>query len=263
MNNIIKKCNKIIEENNQAYSTYKTNNKCLNCVRDSYKPNGNDKYDCLIKLAHYTIYYGISYVSEIYYFLKKSQILEKIINNKKDIKVLSLGCGFMPDLIAMDKYKNDMWIKDIEIDYQGYDIEALWEEIALCPQCLLIKDVVNDNFDCTDVDIIFVNKLFSTLKRNELHMYFLCNFKNQLEDLPIGSFIVYNDVNNENEGRDIFNKCISNKSYKLIQKFYTQGYTQEYTKLDMEFICDFQTDLYTKIKDYPNKTVFFLYQKVK
>lgn len=263
MNNIIKKCNKIIEENIQIYDTYKDNNKCLDCVRDSYKPNGNDKYDCLIKLAHYTIYYSISYVSEIYYFLKKSQILEKIINNKKDIKVLSLGCGFMPDLIAIDKYKNDMWLEGIEIYYQGYDIEALWEEIALCPQCLGVKDVVNDNFDCTDVDIIFVNKLFSTLKRNELHMDFLCNFKNQLEDLPIGSFIVYNDVNHEKEGRDIFNKCVSNKSYELVQKFYTKGFNNGYKELEVNFICDFPNDSQIKPKDYLNETVFFLYQKVK
>lgn len=263
MNNIIKKCNKIIEENNQEYSTYKNNNKCLDCVRDSYKPNGNDTYDCLIKLAHYTIYYGISYVSEIYYFLKKSQILEKIINNKKDIKVLSLGCGFMPDLIAIDKYKNDMWLKGIEIYYQGYDIEALWKEITLCPQCLEIKDLVNDNFNCKDIDIIFINKLFSTLKRNDLHMDFLYNFKNQLEDLPIGSFIVYNDVNHKKEGRDIFNKCVSNKSYELVQKFYTEGFNDDYKKLEVGFICDLPDNLEIEPKNYLNKTVFFLYKKVK
>lgn len=263
MNNVIKKCNKIIEENIQIYDTYKDNNKCLECVKDSFKGNGNDKYDCLVKLAHYTIYYGISYISEIYYLLKRSQILEKVIKNKKYINISSLGCGFMPDLIAIDKYINDMWLKDIKIGYQGYDIEALWKEITLCPQCLEIKDLVNDNFDCTDIDIIFVNKLFSTLKRNELHMDFLCNFKNQLEDLPIGSFIVYNDVNNVNEGRDIFNKCITNRSYELVQKFKTEdGFNDNYMELNMQFICDFPTALHISSKDYQNKTVFFVYKKV-
>lgn len=261
MNNILKKCNKIIEENIQTYDTYKDNNKCLACLQYNYNPSGNDKYDCLVKVAYYSIFYGRLYVSEIYYFLKRSQILEKIMNNKKDIKVLSLGCGFMPDLIAIDKYKNDMWLKDVEIGYQGYDIEALWKEIVLCPQCFEIKDVVNDSFDCTDVDIVFINKLFSSLNSDLEKTLFLENFISATNNLPANSLIIFND-RSEFALIDKFRKAIPKSLFDLIGKYYIESSCCSRETDFVEISFDY-TALNNNEKVNKNKTTFLVFKKVK
>lgn len=259
MNNILKKCNKIIEENIQTYDTYKDNNKCLACLQYNYNPNGNDKYDCLVKVAYYSIFYGRLYVSEIYYFLKKSQILDKIMNNKKDIKVLSLGCGFMPDLTAIDKYKNDMWLKDVEIGYQGYDIEALWKEIALCSQCFEIKDVVNDSFDCTDVDIVFINKLFSSLNSDLEKTLFLENFTSTINNLPANSLIIFND-RSEFTLIDKFRKAIPESLFDLIGKYYIESSCcsreTDFVEISFDYVATNNHEKETK-----NKTTFLVFKK--
>ena len=259
MNNILKKCNKIIEENIQTYDTYKDNNKCLACLQYNYNPSGNDKYDCLVKVAYYSIFYGRLYVSEIYYFLKKSQILEKIMNNKKDIKVLSLGCGFMPDLIAIDKYKNDMWLKDVEIGYQGYDIEALWKEIVLCPQCFEIKDVVNDSFDCTDVDIVFINKLFSSLNSDLEKTLFLENFISATNNLPANSLIIFND-RSEFALIDKFRNAIPESLFDLIGKYYIESSCcpreTDFVEISFDYVATNNHEKETK-----NKTTFLVFKK--
>ena len=259
MNNILKKCNKIIEENIQTYDTYKDNNKCLACLQYNYNPSGNDKYDCLVKVAYYSIFYGRLYVSEIYYFLKRSQILEKIMNNKKDIKVLSLGCGFMPDLIAIDKYKNDMWLKDVEIGYQGYDIEALWKEIVLCPQCFEIKDVVNDSFDCTDVDIVFINKLFSSLNSDLEKTLFLENFTSTINNLPATSLIIFND-RSEFALIDKFRNAIPESLFDLIGKYYIESSCcpreTDFVEISFDYVATNNHEKETK-----NKTTFLVFKK--
>jgi len=259
MNNILKKCNKIIEENIQTYDTYKDNNKCLACLQYNYNPSGNDKYDCLVKVAYYSIFYGRLYVSEIYYFLKRSQILEKIMNNKKDIKVLSLGCGFMPDLIAIDKYKNDMWLKDVEIGYQGYDIEALWKEIVLCPQYFEIKDVVNDSFDCTDVDIVFINKLFSSLNSDLEKTLFLENFISATNNLPANSLIIFND-RSEFALIDKFRKAIPENLFDLIGKYYIESSCcsreTDFVEISFDYVATNNNEKETK-----NKTTFLVFKK--
>ena len=259
MNNILKKCNKIIEENIQTYDTYKDNNKCLACLQYNYNPSGNDKYDCLVKVAYYSIFYGRLYVSEIYYFLKRSQILEKIMNKKKDIKVLSLGCGFMPDLIAIDKYKNDMWLKDVEIGYQGYDIEALWKEIVLCPQCFEIKDVVNDSFDCTDVDIVFINKLFSSLNSDLEKTLFLENFISATNNLPANSLIIFND-RSEFALIDKFRKAIPENLFDLIGKYYIESSCcsreTDFVEISFDYVATNNNEKETK-----NKTTFLVFKK--
>ena len=261
MNNILKKCNKIIEENIQTYDTYKDNNKCLACLQYNYNPSGNDKYDCLVKVAYYSIFYGRLYVSEIYYFLKRSQILEKIMNNKKDIKVLSLGCGFMPDLIAIDKYKNDMWLKDVEIGYQGYDIEPLWKEIVLCLQCFEIKDVVNDSFDCTDVDIVFINKLFSSLNSDLEKTLFLENFISATNNLPANSLIIFND-RSEFALIDKFRNAIPESLFDLIGKYYIESSCcpreTDFVEISFDYVATNNHEKETK-----NKTTFLVFKKVK
>ena len=181
------------------------------------------------------------------------------MNNKKDIKVLSLGCGFMPDLIAIDKYKNDMWLKDVEIGYQGYDIEALWKEIVLCPQYFEIKDVVNDSFDCTDVDIVFINKLFSSLNSDLEKTLFLENFISATNNLPANSLIIFND-RSEFALIDKFRKAIPENLFDLIGKYYIESSCcsreTDFVEISFDYVATNNNEKETK-----NKTTFLVFKK--
>lgn len=73
--------------------------------------------------------YGPAYASEIYHYLAQSQILENNFNGHS-LNVISLGCGFSPDLIALLKYINDRGLI-ITVRYLGLDNEALWNSLRI------------------------------------------------------------------------------------------------------------------------------------
>lgn len=267
MTNILNRCAEIIQETEEKYDNYAEKKMCLPCVKNSFRDSGNDTYSCLEKLAHYTIYYGPMYVSEIYHFLRESHIIENnFLKLDRPINIISLGCGFGPDNIALHKHKKDKWL-DVEFNYKGYDIEPLWGNIssAVMHNFPEIKNIVEDDIDCSEADIIFMNKVFSTLKKNDLHDSFLDNFQSQLDDYPIGSLIVYNDINHINEGRDIFKNFMQRNSFEIIGKYFfdNSGYNDNYTVLESsENVCEIPHGLPCESKTIPAQLVFIVYQKV-
>ena len=123
-----------------------------------------------------------------------------------------------------------------------------------------------------NVDIIYVNKLFSTLKNHNLEDDFFTRFKEDLETLPTDSYIVFNDINYQNMGRDKFNNFITKEGFSVIGKYFFNidgAYTGNYTSIPTNInICNIPDDLSDVLNDHsfepkttPNKTVFFLYQK--
>jgi len=267
MTNILNRCAEIIQKTEEKCDNFEEKESCLSCVQNSFRTLNNDDYDCLKKLAHYTIYYGPIYVSEIYHFLRESQIIESnFLELDKPINVISLGCGFAPDNIALHKHNKDKWL-DLEFNYKGYDIEPLWGKIssAVMQNVPEIKNIVEDEFDCSKVDIIFMNKVFSTLKNNGFHNDFLSNFKSQLVDFPTGSLIVYNDINHYNEGRDIFKKFMYQNSFRVVSKYFfnNSAYNDNYTILkSSENVCEIPDGLPCESKMTPAQLVFIVYQKV-
>lgn len=267
MTNILNKCAEIIQYSEEKCDDFEEKESCLSCVKESYRTLENDNYDCLEKLAYYAIYYGPMYVSEIYHFLRESQIIENnFLELDRPINIISLGCGFGPDNIALHKHCKDKWL-DLEYDYKGYDIEPLWREIssAVMQNVPELKNIVVDDFDCSEADIIFMNKVFSTLKNNGFHDDFLSNFETQLDDFPIGSLIVYNDINHFNEGRDIFNNFMQRNSFEIIGKYFfdNSSYNDNYTVLkSSENICEIPHGLPCESKTIPAQLVFIVYQKV-
>ncbi len=267
MTNILNKCAEIIEKSEEKCDDFEEKESCLSCVQKNFRTLKNDNYDCLKKLAYYTIYYGPMYVSEIYHFLRESQIIENnFLGLERPINIMSLGCGFGSDNIALHKHCEDKWL-DVKYNYKGYDIEPLWEKIssAVMQNVPELKDIVKDDFDCSKVDIIFMNKVFSTLKNNELHEDFLGNFRDQLDDFPIGSLIVYNDINHVNEGRDIFKTFMLQNSFRIIGKycFNNSSYNDNYTILESsENVCEISYGLPCESKTIPTQLVFIVYQKV-
>lgn len=267
MTNILNRCAEIIEKSEEKCDDFEEKQSCLSCVKESFRTLENDDYNCLEKLAHYTIYYGPMYVSEIYHFLRESQIIENnFLELDRPINVISLGCGFGPDNVALHKHRKDKCL-DVEIYYKGYDIEPLWGNIssAVMHNVPEVKNIVEDDFDCSEADIIFMNKVFSTLKNNSFHTDFLNNFESQLDDFPIGSLIVYNDINHVNEGRDIFKNFMQRNSFEIIGKYFfdNSGYNDNYTVLQSsENVCETPHGLPCESKTIPAQLVFIVYQKV-
>lgn len=236
---------------------------CLECTQKNFRISNNDTYDCLKKLCTYTMYYGPIYINEIYSFLKESKIIENnFLELNRPINVMSLGCGFAPDDIALHKYINTYLVgKNVHFNYEGYDIEPLWNFITQTDAKPITYNVL-DGINLQDINILFINKLFSTLKNLGLHNDFLKILRNALEQLPSGSFVVFNDVNHYERGRDDFDKFMNSNNLKCINKYYFDGYSGDYTYITMDSnICYIIDNPSIKAKEL-NQTIIFLYQKV-
>ncbi len=260
---------------------------CPTCMSNSFYGKNNDTYNCLKKLCYYTINYGPIYVSEIYHFLVQSNFLKSFIGEKRNyiknnqlykfnnstqnnmipiyLNIMSLGCGFGPDDIALDIYRNNHLDFNIVFNYYGYDKEPLWNFVTQTNALPITYDLSNGmNFQ--NIDIIFINKLFSTLKKHNLHTQFLTAFQQALQTLPSSSFVVFNDINHQDMGRDEFDKFAQKNSLQVISKYYfpvDNAYTRGYTKIDStDNIYEIPIGLIHQPKKTVNKTIFFLYQKV-
>jgi len=258
---ILEKCIEIIEKEKNC-DDFEEKGSCLECVKDSFYFQNSDTYNCLKKLVTYTIEYGTMYASEIYHFLGESKLLEKYFDDNKKINILSLGCGFMPDDIALTTYINDNKL-DINYLYKGYDIEPLWNQI--CPsENFETRDILN-GFDCIGIDIIFMNKVFSTLHNHGLSDDFLDTLEDELKNLNSGSFVIFNDINNQDMGRDEFDDFAINNNLEPIGKYFFNRngeYTGNYTVIKNNHnIYEKPDNLPFEPRDVPTKTVFFVYKK--
>lgn len=263
---ILERCIKIIEKEKNC-DDFEEKGSCLKCVKDSFRPPNSDTYNCLKKLATYTIHFGTMYASEIYHFLEQSKLLENHLNNKK-INVLSLGCGVMLDKTALNNYIKNKKM-NINLSYKGYDIEPLWNKINISED-FETKNIV-DGFDCRGVDIIFMNKVFSTLKNNDLSDDFLDTFEKELENLSSGSFVIFNDINSIYMGRDEFHYFTFDNSLECIGRYFFNF--DEHTEDDYIEIKNSHNRYDKHIKqilpdnfpfqplDTPRETIFFLYRK--
>lgn len=284
MIDILQRCNFLytnLMDCEDKHSNEIKENDCYKCTKNNYQHLNNDHYDCLKKLCVYTMFYGTQYVNEIYTFLKTSNFLNQFIQDRRQISicsqtytmdtsssdipvffnVLSLGCGFGPDDIALSKYKDDFLDANVIFNYYGYDKEPLWNYITQTNSKPITYDILQ-GLSFLGFDIVFINKLFSTLKKNRLSSTFLEILRNNLNSLPIGSYIIYNDINHPNEGRDEFNDFLIENNFECIAKYYIDGYTGDYIKLELENICQVPDELSITPRNYDIKTIIFLYKKV-
>lgn len=288
MIDILNRCNYLY--NNWIDCSDKTinsnkNGDCLKCTQNNFRSLDNDSYDCLKKLCTYTMFYGSIYVSEIYHFLVQSNFLKLFIEQQRNyiksnslygfnnftqdnmipihLNIMSLGCGFGPDDIALNKYRGINLDWNVHFNYYGYDKEPLWNYITQSNALPITHDLLNSmNFQ--NVHIIFINKLFSTLKNSRLENDFLNVFKDALDGLLPGSFVVFNDVNNYKEGRDEFDNFAQRNSLQVVGKyyFYNQHFSDWIQLPYTNNICALPNNLSINTKSTFTDLVFFLYQKV-
>jgi hypothetical protein len=196
--------------------------------------------------------------------LEASQVLEKNFNG--ELRVLSLGCGFGPDYIALDKYNqgNNLHLK---LKYWGYDREENWRRITdgVFKHIPNIKDILA-GFELNNYHIIFLNKLFSTMVRNKTGRQFLDLLINEINDsMSVGSVIVYNDVNNYKMGRDIIHAHLAKQLHVEGKYFFNIGgaYTGDYTEIpNTNNICKIPNGISVPPMQTATKSVFFAYKKI-
>lgn len=238
---------------------------CPTCVSNSFYAQNNDTYDCLKKLCYYTMNYGPIYVSEIYHFLTQSQILQNnFMNLNRPINIMSLGCGFGPDDIALNKYKISNGLFNLNFNYYGYDIEPLWNYITQTNALPITHNILN-GMNLQFMDIVFLNKIVSTLKNHSLLDNFFQILAIALQAFPVGSIIVFNDINHKDMGRDEFDHFASQNSLQVVGKYFFNvdgAYNASYTAIESIHNICMIPDLVHVPKKQVNKTIFFVYRKV-
>ncbi len=256
-------CNDIFLASNCCHDDGRTCS-CYDCLEEDYYSRG-DSYNCRKKLCYYTMNYGPAYASEIYHYLSASQLLERQFNGR-NIRVLSLGCGFSPDAYALDRYIDDNYL-DITFDYTGYDMEINWNGLRedYPNRDYETRNLLN-GFSLAGYDIVFMCKVFSTIMRNDMKngTALLNILKYQVNQMSNGSYFIFNEVNHRDFGRDWFDSEINNlvsrynKYYFPIENAFSRGYTPIN---DTGNVFEFPRNLAVYPKTYVNKSIIFEYRK--
>ena len=246
----------------------KTLDSCYNCLSTHfYNPDGNEKYDCERGLSHYVLDYGPCYASSTYHFLTVSNILQ--ILGKKNIRILSIGCGFSPDYYAFKKFISDNSL-DILIDYTGIELHPEWN-IFHNPKLTPDKKILNLDVlkmripDFETYDIIFIDKFFSSLSDPEGRSKWLHLLKHYISKLmKSDAILIFKDVNHLSRGRDLFDSTISPYFSTVTHyKFNFDGaYGWHYNNIDenKNVFISYPPNLAITPKSAVVKEVVFIYQ---
>ena len=99
----------------------------------------------------------------------------------------------------------------MSFQYDGWDISPDWNSTRLSSPNVIysIVDLLNP-FSIENYNIIMLNKVFSTIHRHGKHSIFLTNLVSAIKNtMAQGAFLLFNDINHRDNGRDIFDDSIS------------------------------------------------------
>lgn len=196
---------------------------CQACFDKEFRGQntGND-YACTTGGYYYAVRYSNTYISEIYHLLEEIKIIEKI---PFLVNIASLGGGMGTDFLAIEKYIMDYQL-NLPISCTIFDKAAMWENIiALYDYNNIINfnicDLTRGPLPLSNYDLVFINKLISTLSANKSLDVFLQLLPSSISSIRNGSFLIFNDVNSCYKGRDRFLSFMSQRhEFKLLGKFY-------------------------------------------
>lgn len=198
------------------------------------RPDSRSEYDCQKFLYYYVCRYSWKYCSEIIHALKVIDL-----DDYPQFRVLSLGCGGAPDLMAFEKVCPP-WTG---IFYKGYDYNRLWQPIHNAIENYAnIRPNIQTYFSTADIFNVLENNLLPPLYYNVIVLeYILSHFpladraqqiERLLDDiitlvlpkrLPESPFlIIINDIDHF-DIRDHFDP--------FLQKLDASGYKYKYRKL--------------------------------
>ncbi|WP_288959225.1 hypothetical protein [uncultured Treponema sp.] len=193
---------------------------CVQCLSDMYNNpiHSYRTYNCVPITFSYVIRYANRYSSEIYTILN---CLQKLFE-RSTIKVISLGCGPATELIALDKKCSE---SNTSFSFIGFDTNHIWNN---CQSILaknfqqkgisvhfLEKNLDKDFRFLSNTDLLILNYVISDIYKHDYEK--LPQFFSSLTDIfmsmPNNSYIIINDVNSYNMGRDEIENWVFNLNF--------------------------------------------------
>lgn len=193
---------------------------CYNCLQAGfYNARMPDKYDCPKKMNYYVLNYGPSFSSEFYYYLQRSNILN-LFRPGTEINVLSIGCGFAPDLIATLKYIGNQNLS-LSVNYTGIDNSTNWQTARFeSDNCRFVVQDVLHGINLSNYDIVVLAKVFSTINRSQCGTAFLRLLNQSIRsELRSGAYVIFNDINSIHLGRDLFHNSVF-RQFRSVRQFF-------------------------------------------
>lgn len=240
---------------------------CYYCLQSGfYNACMPDDYDCPKKMNYYVLNYGPSYSSEFYYYLLRSNILSQYYPGTT-LNVLSIGCGFAPDLLAMEQFIRDNNLT-LSIYYDGIDISNNWQSARFFTNnCRFYIHDVHQGFTLRNYHIVIMGKVFSTIYRNYNGGHVFLQLLNNLisTELNTGSYLIFNDINSIHMGRDVFH-CNVYRQFSNIRQFFFRDRQdwmgQNWIQIpDINLAYQIPVGLTINPLNECGKTVFFEYRK--
>ncbi len=202
------------------------NRRCKDCLEEIHypgrHPNGKKDYDCPNLINFYVCDYSCKYTSEIYYLLKESEIVQNLFN----YRILSIGCGGCPDLMAFEAFAQTCG-NNKPIAYMGIDKNPLWAPIhnqikqynnaTISSVNLQIGDILSlleqSAISCVNVIVLqyIISALFSAGQGNMVDRLFdlIINSVVKCKEAEEPFVIIINDVNSNKLGRDKFQHLVN------------------------------------------------------
>lgn len=183
---------------------------CKECLKYVHFPTTAPavrEYDCVHMADCYYCKYAYKYASEIVYGLE--QFID--IQNKKKLKVMSVGCGPCTELAAIDYLRQIGMLKYDELEYRGIDpLENVWGQIWNDIREYFGKEIrffSNNVLELVDViikhnwvpDLIIFQYVFSDMYKHfgqreiEIFIEKLANYLNASKNKPV--YVLANDIN--------------------------------------------------------------------
>jgi len=230
---------------------------CQSCLQHVHFPQNAPaprKYDCVHMADCYYCKYAYKYASEIVYGLRRF----KEIKDKKELKIMSVGCGPCTELAAVDYLKEQGVLHYEKLQYRGIDpLEDVWKniwndirayyggEIQFYPKDILqLVDIIVKQSWVPDV-LIFqyvFSDMYKKSSEEEMIQFIgkLADFLNSYEEKPI--YILCNDINltkSQGGGREFFDileskinepKKVSKKHFDNINRNSHYEYGEQYKR---------------------------------
>lgn len=217
INNFCKcSCTCIYKKTECSVSTFAPRIDCVNYITLMFhdREYAMHRYSCIPITFAYIFRYSNRYASEIYYIMNYFRVLEQFSSNQ-NINVLSIGCDPATEVIALECLSKE---QGKNISCTGFDMNLVWhitqsimkdvlKDFSSCTVDFCNMELTSDNSLIKNTNILILNYIVSDIYKHSDNPSsgvtdFLSEVQKMFERMPDNSYIIINDVNSCNMGRD-------------------------------------------------------------
>lgn len=187
---------------------------CEQCLDDIHFRRVTRDYDCTNMAFCYVCKYAFKYSSEIEYLVRDIPELR----NLPKFYIMSLGCGPSTDLFGFRNYIERNGLQK-EMVYVGVDYNPIWKPVhqyLSSTQAVQVRYIYQDIFGVIRKllisestwrpNILVLQYVISDLvaKDRDMNLFSSQVTSEIVQRMPVGSFVVINDINLNTQARDYF-----------------------------------------------------------